>query len=113
MECENCHKEHDGSYGSGRFCSKQCRGAFTAKMPKKHLRNQPYECCYCHEIIYGRNALARHKKAKHPERYCKVWNKGKTKENDLRIAKASSTYKQHLQEGKVHIWCEGKHLSVS
>lgn len=113
MECENCHKEHDGSYGSGRFCSKQCRGAFTAKMPKKHLRNQPYECCYCHEIIYGRNALARHKKAKHPEMHCKVWNKGKTKENDLRIAKASSTYKQHLQEGKIHIWCEGKHLSLS
>ena len=20
--CENCGKEHDGSYGSGRFCSK-------------------------------------------------------------------------------------------
>ncbi len=21
MICENCNKEHDGSYGSGRFCS--------------------------------------------------------------------------------------------
>lgn len=24
MICENCGKEHDGSYGSGRFCSKSC-----------------------------------------------------------------------------------------
>ena len=32
--CENCWKEHDGSYGSGRFCSKQCRGAFVAKNQK-------------------------------------------------------------------------------
>lgn len=24
MQCEKCGKEHDGSYGSGRFCSKSC-----------------------------------------------------------------------------------------
>lgn len=24
MKCENCGKEHDGSYGSGRFCSRSC-----------------------------------------------------------------------------------------
>lgn len=24
MQCENCGKEHDGSYGSGRFCCKSC-----------------------------------------------------------------------------------------
>ena len=24
MICENCGKEHDGSYGSGRFCSQKC-----------------------------------------------------------------------------------------
>ena len=27
MICENCNKEHDGSYGSGRFCSKSCANA--------------------------------------------------------------------------------------
>lgn len=27
FKCENpnCNKEHNGSYGSGRFCSKECR----------------------------------------------------------------------------------------
>ena len=29
--CENCGKKHDGSYGSGRFCSKSCKCAFNAK----------------------------------------------------------------------------------
>ena len=47
--CEYCGKEHDGSYGSGRFCSKHCRGAFTAKMSKKHKRNEMQICPYCNE----------------------------------------------------------------
>lgn len=29
FECEQCHKEHDGSYGSGRFCSKECARGFS------------------------------------------------------------------------------------
>lgn len=29
--CENCGKIHDGSYGSGRFCSKFCAHSYTAK----------------------------------------------------------------------------------
>jgi len=30
MKCENprCSKEHDGSYGSGRFCSDHCRRVY-------------------------------------------------------------------------------------
>ena len=31
MICENCGKEHDGSYGSGRFCNKSCAIAFGNK----------------------------------------------------------------------------------
>ena len=31
MKCENCGKEHDGSYGSGRFCSKLCAHSFVGK----------------------------------------------------------------------------------
>ena len=32
MKCENCGNEHDGSYGSGRFCSKHCSQSFLAKL---------------------------------------------------------------------------------
>ena len=31
MICENCGKEHDGSYGSGRFCSKYCSISWSNK----------------------------------------------------------------------------------
>jgi hypothetical protein len=29
--CENCGKDHDHSYGTGRFCSKQCKNEFVGK----------------------------------------------------------------------------------
>jgi len=29
--CENCGKEHNGSYGSGRFCSTKCSRGFSTK----------------------------------------------------------------------------------
>lgn len=31
MICETCGKEHDGSYGSGRFCSFSCKQKFASK----------------------------------------------------------------------------------
>ena len=31
MICEYCGKEHDGSYGSGRFCSSKCARSFSTK----------------------------------------------------------------------------------
>lgn len=32
MLCENCSKVHDGSYGSGRFCSAKCARGFSSKI---------------------------------------------------------------------------------
>ena len=43
FKCENCSSEHDGSYGSGRFCCKECAKQFAVKNAhntgkfKKHL----------------------------------------------------------------------------
>lgn len=34
MICENCGKEHNGSYSSGRFCSEKCARAFATKYEK-------------------------------------------------------------------------------
>lgn len=31
MKCEYCDKEHDGSYGTGRFCSESCKQTFISK----------------------------------------------------------------------------------
>lgn len=110
--CENCGKEHDGSYGSGRFCSKRCRAAFTAKMPRKHNRGEIYVCPYCNEHISGRNAMLRHKHEKHRAAMGngEIWNKGRTKDTDARIAKASWLHKEHIKSGLVKIWCKGRQL---
>ena len=35
MKCENCDKEHDGSYGSGRFCSKNCAKKYSLNLKNK------------------------------------------------------------------------------
>lgn len=68
--CENCGKEHNGSYGSGRFCSDHCRRSFNAKKVKKvknHICNLPkpkskgnWEC-KCGQTFLTRRLLNAHK----------------------------------------------------
>lgn len=56
MICENCGKEHDGSYGSGRFCCKRCQYAFPTKYIKK---TKIANCSSCgKKIIIKRNVNA-------------------------------------------------------
>ena len=51
MICENCGKEHDGSYGSGRFCCKECAKSFSTKGEnKKELKKAI--CIDCGAEIY-------------------------------------------------------------
>jgi len=38
-KCENCGKEHDSSYATGRFCSKKCAKGFSTKA-KRSLINE-------------------------------------------------------------------------
>ena len=41
MECENCGNEHDGSYGSGRFCSEHCRRQYSTRIGNLHRKEYP------------------------------------------------------------------------
>jgi len=62
MKCENCGCEHDGSYGSGRFCSTKCSRGFSTKAKRKEinekvsktLTKEPYrkQCPECKKIFY-------------------------------------------------------------
>jgi hypothetical protein len=40
MICENCGTEHDGTYGSGRFCSKKCASCFSTKEKRKDINEK-------------------------------------------------------------------------
>lgn len=51
MVCENCGKDHDGYYGSGRFCSKECARSYSSK----HIKNtelKEAKCISCGKTIY-------------------------------------------------------------
>jgi hypothetical protein len=38
--CENCNKENEGSYGSGRFCSSKCSRSFSTKAKRKEINEK-------------------------------------------------------------------------
>ena len=40
MKCENCGQEHDGTYGSGRFCSSKCARSFSTKYNRKETNKK-------------------------------------------------------------------------
>lgn len=40
MICENCDKEHDGSYGSGRFCSAKCARGYSTKLKRAEINEK-------------------------------------------------------------------------
>ena len=124
--CENCGKDHDGSYGSGRFCSKHCRCAFNGSkashstlslsVAHKKLR-APYgtwKCEYCndHPIFETRRKLEEHKRKFHPIPKGSSWNKGLTKETDERLAKANAKIIAKYASGELLPSWLGKHHSA-
>ncbi len=61
MICENCNKEHNGIFGSGRFCSKECAKSFSTKEKRKEINKKiskkPLEknCVICKNIFYTKD----------------------------------------------------------
>ncbi len=43
MKCENCQIEHDGEYGSGRFCEQKCSRSFAAKTNREETSKKVSE----------------------------------------------------------------------
>ena len=129
--CKNCGCEHDGSYGSGIFCSKHCRYVYIGKQKKKHICNWPSvtkknlnqnineedrTCQFCGKILKSKIALIAHKvrckqnpnkkhwhtrKGKNVWKDYQSWNKGLSKETDQRLLKTSNTYKKNFKTGKI------------
>ncbi len=60
--CENCKEEHDGNYGSGRFCSCKCARGFSTKNKRNEINDkvslaltkEPYKkyCAFCNKLFF-------------------------------------------------------------
>lgn len=131
--CENCGNEHDGSYGSGRFCSDHCRRSFNGKKRKpenyptvdelkkrgffdkninKHIQSgKKWKCPYCKDnlIFESRLQLYKHMHKAHTDRFGHIWNKGLTKEIDNRLKKAGNTYSTKIKAGLIIPPMLGRH----
>lgn len=131
-QCEVCGKEHDCSYGSGRFCSASCRSKANLSKVRNRVSNLPsfvnrniiheenirtakWKCVHCGECFGSRAKLYEHVANVHPE-FTKnggktAWNKGLTKETDESVRKGSEELKRRYANGEIEVWCNGKNLT--
>jgi hypothetical protein len=61
MKCEYCKKNHEGIYGSGRFCSSKCAKGFSSKEKRKEINEKVKNklsknfCKKCGKKVHQRN----------------------------------------------------------
>lgn len=93
MICENCGKEHDGSYGSGRFCCVSCRVSFTNKNRGKHSKETKQKIS---ESIHNKRTL----------KHCKVCG------NTFYRGEGYKTSKVFCCEECHNNWSNNKHIYI-
>lgn len=86
MECEFCKKNHDGSYGGGRFCCVKCAKAFSTKNKRKEINEK------ISKANKGRKLSLKHKKK------ISEANKNRTDELKKQIGKSVSKFYKNNPE---------------
>jgi 5-methylcytosine-specific restriction endonuclease McrA len=76
MNCENCNKGHDGTYGSGRFCSIKCARGFSTKTKRKSINAKTSKA------LKGRNTR-KESQGKEKPHICEWCGKGYAKGSSL------------------------------
>ena len=117
--CEWCHKEHDHTYGSGRFCSKSCRMSYIgsrnkySKKCKQHLKklhklnssrsNKIWKCEYCNIEFKTCLEFTQHRKNHSVEIKAEICRLGHIK--------AGKKFSENLRNGKTKNAWLGRHHS--
>lgn len=103
MICENCGKEHDGSYGSGRFCSKECAKSFSTKNESHALKEA--KCIDCGKyVMIG-------KRASFNKCRCEDCRKNHKKSSDIKKCKICGKLYYKYQGGCQNKFCKQHRLS--
>lgn len=114
MICENCGKEHDGSFGSGRFCSRSCSCKFNGRQSNKNGKltshpnynieckgNKPrvegWKCKWCDLIFKSRRERTKHTNEVHIRDKSHSWNYGLTKESSCKIRQYAETFSKRYK----------------
>jgi hypothetical protein len=58
--CENCNCEHDGEYGSGRFCSNKCARGFSTKANRFDINKKISNSLKLPESVISERTSAKH-----------------------------------------------------
>lgn len=96
--CENCGIEHDGIYGSGRFCSCKCARGFSTKLKRKEINSR------VSKKLTGRKLSSNHKESLRKAQKLAPSRKGfkMSEEQKLKISKSLKGY-THSDETKKKI----------
>lgn len=104
MKCENCNKQHAGSYGSGRFCSSTCARSFSTKKNRSAINNRvslllskEKKKCQCGKILDYRNKsgyCARCKPKNEIQYFCINCGESISKSRSKRCVKCSMKHKE-------------------
>lgn len=104
MICENCGSSHDGSYGSGRFCSVKCSRGFSTKAKRKEINQK-----------VGKSLTKKPYKRTCPG--CKVGFETKIKRQKYcslecvrKYASNTPEVKEKLRQSQLKLVKEGKHI---
>ena len=116
MKCENCDKEHDGKYSSGRFCGNKCARGFSTKAKRKEIServrntliswdNSDRLCEECEEFFRPKRKTARF-----CSNSCSGKNRGKNPEI---IKKIKLSINAKVKAGEWEGWKSRKKLEPS
>jgi len=98
MECERCLVQHDGNFGSGRFCSAKCARSFSTRAKRaeisKKVSNTLKGRCKIAPRILVRKISARVP----PQQVCLSWE-DKFPLKDVMVA--GSTYPRHSLKKRI------------
>lgn len=103
MKCENCGKEHNGSYGSGRFCCQTCARSFSTSKNRDIINNKRSNALLGHSVSNEtRQKISKNNKSGNIEIKAKIskgtkdyWNSLSEIEKESIIAKRKHGLNKH------------------
>lgn len=128
--CQYCKKQHDGTFGRGRFCSANCCAKYSAKkynISTIRTSDGKWQCGKCNQIFITRKLLLEHKKTTHQKQtyqnkiknidleqlktyYFETLSKHKTRKKYCLNRKQ---WKRYVQQNNIHQYSLSQIVSIN